>query len=47
MAFIASFIQYVVILVLLAALAVAGVFFGRFLRSKKDAKAMTSDQTKE
>lgn len=47
MAFLATFIQYLVILVLLAALAVAGVFLGKFLRNKKDAKAAASDQTKE
>lgn len=48
MAFVASFIQYVVIMIILAALAVGGVFFGKFLRIKKDAKeAIASNETKE
>lgn len=48
MAFVASFIQYVVIMIILAALAVGGVFFGKFLRNKKDAKeAIASNETKE
>lgn len=38
MPFLASFLQYAVILILLAAIAVGGIFFGRFLRGKKDAK---------
>ncbi len=45
MAFLTSFLQYFIILILLAALAVGGVFFGRFLRKKKDASA--SGETKE
>ena len=38
MAILASLIQYLVILIILAALAVAGVFLGKYLRNKKDAK---------
>ena len=38
MAFLASMVQYFVILIILAALAVAGVFLGKYLRNKKDAK---------
>ena len=38
MAFFGSFLQYVIILVILAALGVGGIFLGRFLRRKKDAK---------
>ena len=38
MAFVASFLQYFVIMVLLAAIAVAGVFVGKKLRDRKDAK---------
>ena len=39
MAFLASFLQYFVIMILLAAIAVAGVFVGKKLRDRKDAKA--------
>ncbi len=45
MPFLASFIEYVVVFLILAAIAVGGVFFGRFLRKKKNAKA--SVETKE
>ncbi len=38
MPFFVSFLQYAGILILLAAIAVGGVFFGRFLRMKKDAR---------
>ncbi len=38
MPFLISFLQYAVILILLAAIAVGGIFFGRFLRVRKDAK---------
>ena len=38
MTFIASFAQYAVILILLAGLAVLGVFVGKKLRDRKDAK---------
>lgn len=48
MAFLASLIQYVVIAVILAALAVAGVFAGKKLRDHKDAKdAALAEETKE
>lgn len=48
MAFIASFLQYFIILVILAALAVGGVFLGKYLRAKKDAKeAAASKVTNE
>lgn len=46
MAFLGSFVQYIVILLILAAIAVGGVFFGKYLRNKKDAKE-ASDETKE
>ncbi len=39
MAFISSFLQYFVIMVILAAIAVLGVFAGKKLRDRKDAKA--------
>ena len=38
MAFLASFLQYAIIMVILAAIAVAGVFAGKVLRARKDAK---------
>ena len=38
MVFLASFLQYFIIMVLLAAIAVAGVFAGKKLRDRKDAK---------
>lgn len=38
MAFLASFLQYAIIMVILAAIAVAGVFAGKALRARKDAK---------
>ena len=38
MAFLASFLQYFVIMVILAAVAAAGVFVGKKLRDNKDAK---------
>ncbi len=51
MAFVTSFIQYAVILILLAGLAVLGVFTGKKLRDRKDAKnaafAADSDLTEE
>lgn len=37
-AFFGSFLQYLIIFVILAALAVGGIFVGRFLRKRKDAK---------
>lgn len=47
MAFLASFLQYVVIMVILAALAVAGVFVGKKLRINKDAKDAAVKDTQE
>lgn len=48
MAFLGSFLQYVITLVILAALGVAGIFLGKTLRMKKDAKAAaSSDSTEE
>lgn len=38
MAFIGSFIQYAITFIILAALGVGGIFLGKFLRNKKDAK---------
>ena len=38
MAFITSFLQYFIIMVILAGVAVAGVFTGKKLRDNKDAK---------
>ena len=38
MAFLASFLQYFIIMVILAAVAAAGVFTGKKLRDNKDAK---------
>lgn len=46
MAFLASFIQYVVIFIILAALGVGGIFLGKYLRTRKDAKE-ASQETKE
>ncbi|MCI9125309.1 MAG: vanadium nitrogenase [Eubacterium sp.] len=40
-AFIGSFLQYTIEMVILAAIAVAGVFTGRKLRKNKDAKSAT------
>ena len=51
MVFVTSFIQYAVILVLIAVLAVLGVFAGKKLRDRKDAKNAEfyadSDMTEE
>ena len=38
MAFLASFIQYLVIFIVLVGIAILGFFLGKFARSKKDAK---------
>lgn len=38
MAFLASFLQYAIIMVILAAIGVGGVFAGKALRARKDAK---------
>lgn len=48
MAFIASFLQYLITLVILAAIGVAGIFVGKALRVRKDAKtAQASDNTND
>lgn len=48
MAFLASFLQYTIIALILAAIAVAGVFAGKKLRMNKDAKeAAMTEETKE
>lgn len=39
MAFLGSFLQYAIIMVILAAIALAGFFAGKKLRENKDAKA--------
>ena len=41
MAFLETLIQYVVILIVLAAIGIGGIFFGKFLRSKKNEKIAT------
>ena len=38
MAFLAKFLEYIIIMFILAAVAVAGVFTGKKLRDNKDAK---------
>ncbi len=38
MAFLASFIQYLVIFIILVGIALLGVFLGKIARNKKDAK---------
>lgn len=38
MAFVASFLQYFIILVLLVVVALCGIFVGKKLRDRKDAK---------
>ena len=43
MAFLASFLQYFIIMVILAAVAAAGVFVGKKLRDNKDAKKTASN----
>lgn len=51
MAFVTSFAQYAIILILLAGLAVLGVFTGKKLRDRKDAENAEfdadSDMTEE
>ena len=47
MAFVASFLQYFIIMVLLAAIAVAGVFVGKKLRDRKDAKETASSDVEK
>lgn len=38
MAVLAGLVQYLAVFIILAALAVAGVFLGKYLRNKKDAE---------
>ena len=45
MAFLGSFLQYAIIMVILAAIALAGFFAGKKLRENKDAKAATEADT--
>ncbi len=48
MAFLGSFLQYLITLVILAAIGMAGIFAGKALRVRKDAKtAQTSDHTND
>ncbi len=47
MAFLSSFLQYFIIMLILMAIAVVGVLVGYFLRKKKDAKAVASEKTEE
>ena len=42
MAFLSSFLQYFIIMVILAGVAAAGVFAGKKLRDNKDAKNIES-----
>ena len=44
-AFLGSFLQYLIIMILLAAIGVAGAFAGKKLRERKDARtaAMTAE----
>ena len=46
MAFLASFLQYFIIMLILAAVAVVGVFTGKKLRDNKDAKKAASSEVK-
>ena len=45
MAFLGSFLQYAIIMVILAAIALAGFFAGKKLRENKDAKAAVEADT--
>lgn len=38
MAFLGSFLQYIIIFIFLSGVSVAGVFVGKFLRNKRDEK---------
>lgn len=42
-AILGSFLQYLIIMILLAAIGVCGVFAGKKLRDRKDAKAALAD----
>lgn len=43
MLFINEFITYVILVIGIGALAVAGIFLGKFLRDKRDAKGKKED----
>lgn len=45
MAFLGSFLQYAIIMVILAAIALAGFFAGKKLRKNKDAKVAAEADT--
>ena len=47
MAFLGSFLQYFIIAIILAAVAVLGVVVGKKLRDRKDAKDAALDTSKE
>ncbi len=44
MAFLASFLQYFIIMIILAAVAAAGVFVGKKLRDSKDKKKSNASE---
>ena len=44
MAFLNSFVEYFITMVVMAAIAVAGVFAGKKLRDRKDAKKAAENQ---
>lgn len=45
--FVGTFLRYLVILVILAAIGVGGIFTGRSLRAKKDAKLAAGQAANE
>ncbi len=47
MAFLASFLQYFIIMIILMAIAVCGVFAGKKLRANKDAKDLAAAAASE
>lgn len=47
MAFLASFLQYFIILILLVAIGIGGAFAGKALRKRKDAKAAAGQVQEE
>lgn len=47
MAFLGSFLQYFIIMVILVAVAAAGVFVGKKLRDRKDAKSADTSNDAE
>lgn len=44
LAIVESFVQYTIIMIILAALAVAGIFVGKALRQKKDLKNSSTEE---